>query len=103
MKKMNLTMAVVTGLVIVSSVTATSAFAQSNNNTRPGWGYGDKNHVHVGPPGQSVRPPIIDRLHDREEEIISRIQNNLNIPSHVKDNLIARITSVFDNIFHVFS
>jgi hypothetical protein len=34
-----------------------SAFAQQNDdNTRPGWGYGDKNHVHTGPPGQSVRP-----------------------------------------------
>jgi hypothetical protein len=37
---------------------ATSALAQGNNgdNTRPGWGYGDKNHVHTGPPGQSVHP-----------------------------------------------
>ena len=22
------------------------------DNVRPGWGYGDKNHVHTGPPGQ---------------------------------------------------
>ena len=24
-------------------------------SVRPGWGHGDKNHVHTGPPGQSVR------------------------------------------------
>ena len=34
---------------------ATSAFAKPQGDTRPGWGYGDKNHVHTGPPG-SVRP-----------------------------------------------
>ena len=31
--------------------------AQNNSsNDRPGWGYGDKNHNHTGPPGQSVHP-----------------------------------------------
>jgi hypothetical protein len=30
------------------------AFAKTGDGTRPGWGYGDKNHVHTGPPGQSV-------------------------------------------------
>lgn len=36
-----------------------SALAQGNGNngsTKPGWGYGDKNHVHTGPPGHSVHP-----------------------------------------------
>ena len=30
----------------------------SSSGTRPGWGFGDKNHTHTGPPGlsQSVRP-----------------------------------------------
>ncbi len=28
----------------------------ASGNTRPGWGYGDKNHVHTGPPGHSIRP-----------------------------------------------
>lgn len=40
-----------------------SAFAKSNGGTRPGWGNGDQNHVHTGPPGQSVRPG-----HDDENE-----------------------------------
>ncbi|MDP3941664.1 MAG: hypothetical protein Q8Q49_05140 [bacterium] len=34
-----------------------AALAQGNpGGTRPGWGYGDNNHTHTGPPGQSVRP-----------------------------------------------
>lgn len=36
---------------------ATTALAANNDDgSRPGWGYGDKNHVHTGPPGQSVHP-----------------------------------------------
>lgn len=35
---------------------AHSAFAKTTGGTRPGWGFGDTNHVHTGPPGQSVRP-----------------------------------------------
>ena len=31
-------------------------FAKNDGGTRPGWGNGDKNHEHTGPPGQSVRP-----------------------------------------------
>jgi hypothetical protein len=26
----------------------------NGGDARPGWGHGDKNHVHTGPPGQSV-------------------------------------------------
>lgn len=49
-------------LVIVGAIFAsTTLFAQSafaaapSNQTKPGWGNGDKNHVHTGPPGQSVK------------------------------------------------
>ncbi len=35
--------------------TAVVANAQNGNNgQKPGWGFGDKNHVHTGPPGLSV-------------------------------------------------
>jgi hypothetical protein len=37
-------------------VAGTAAAAGNSGTTKPGWGYGDKNHVHTGPPGQSVRP-----------------------------------------------
>ena len=39
-------------LIFVNTATA----AKPEGNLRPGWGYGDNNHVHTGPPGQSVRP-----------------------------------------------
>ena len=42
----------VLGGVTVGSVAAAKAYKE----VVPGWGYGDKNHVHTGPPGQSVRP-----------------------------------------------
>ncbi len=43
---------VVTSIVFI----ANTALAKNDDNTRPGWGYGDKNHEHTGPPGQSVNP-----------------------------------------------
>lgn len=47
-------MAVLAAAVAVMATTALAA--KPTDGTRPGWGYGDKNHVHTGPPGQSVRP-----------------------------------------------
>lgn len=50
--------------VVLVSVIALSAVvllsqsvvaAKNSNNTRPGNGFGDTNHEHTGPPGQSVR------------------------------------------------
>ena len=49
--------------VVVASLMATPVFAGNGNNGKspselPGWGYGDDNHEHSGPPGQvdSERP-----------------------------------------------
>jgi hypothetical protein len=44
------------GVLLSTFVVTGAAYAATQNGTRPGWGYGDKNHVHTGPPGQSVRP-----------------------------------------------
>lgn len=45
--------ALVAGAVLMANL----AFAQGNSgDTKPGWGFGDDNHVHTGPPGQSVHP-----------------------------------------------
>jgi len=45
-------------VVVVAAVTvASTAMAAGNSgDTKPGWGFGDKNHVHTGPPGHSVHP-----------------------------------------------
>jgi hypothetical protein len=31
--------------------------AKQYDNVRPGWGCGDRNHVHTGPPGRQYAPP----------------------------------------------
>lgn len=43
-------------LLITLFFVVQAAFAAPGNSgtTKPGWGFGDKNHIHVGPPGQSV-------------------------------------------------
>ena len=46
--------ALVVGALGVSAVAM--AAKPTDGGTRPGWGYGDQNHEHTGPPGQSVRP-----------------------------------------------
>jgi hypothetical protein len=55
-------------LILFSS--AQTTFAQS---ARPGWGFGDENNIHVGPPGQSVFPDI----KEHQREIIQTVFDNL--------------------------
>jgi hypothetical protein len=44
-------------LAIVGAFSVQAAFAdRPEDDTRPGWGFGDDNHEHTGPPGQSVHP-----------------------------------------------
>ena len=41
-----------------------NAFAAGNSgSTKPGWGFGDKNHIHTGPPGLSNRPSDLPNDH----------------------------------------
>ncbi len=60
-----LALVVLAGLIFAAPVFASKPAAnaqQKGNNDpggncgyayRPGWGYGDDNHIHTGPPGQS--------------------------------------------------
>ena len=43
----------------VKNAAGGSAAGTQYGDTRPGWGCGDKNHVHTGPPGRQYasRPP----------------------------------------------
>jgi hypothetical protein len=49
---------IITAALLVTATVATIgiSYAQghSGTGTRPGWGFGDKHHKHIGPPGQSV-------------------------------------------------
>lgn len=43
-------------LIVASFLALTLTLSQSAYaQTKPGWGFGDDNHTHVGPPGQSDR------------------------------------------------
>lgn len=44
----------VLALAAAAAVAVAGTAAAASGGTRPGWGFGDTNHVHTGPPGQSV-------------------------------------------------
>ena len=52
---------VIAAIVVAATVVSVGANAaqKASSSTRPGWGYGDKNHVHTGPPGQSVHAATV--------------------------------------------
>lgn len=55
----------------------TAMAAKPAGNVRPGWGFGDQNHIHTGPPGLSVRPSN------------ARVVNNVNTSASTGGNVIA--------------
>ncbi len=55
--------AVILSMLIAFSGTAS---AKTNGEIRAGWGFGDNNHIHIGPPGQSVFP--VDTLVKNERQ-----------------------------------
>lgn len=84
--------------ILAVSVASVPAFAAQNDNTRPGWGHGDNNHVHTGPPGHSVRPPFEERFTMTIQRVITRLQrldDRIENPkvSNSLQNLISRLTS----------
>jgi hypothetical protein len=101
LKKSHFIFALVLAFVAVLSVSTPSALANTNN--KPGWGYGDKNHHHVGPPGQSVRPDGDNDFDDRISTDISRIKNNPKIPNSDKGIFIDALENAFNQFKHFFS
>ena len=41
----------------LKNAAASDPASQQYGETRPGWGCGDKNHEHTGPPGRQYAPP----------------------------------------------
>jgi hypothetical protein len=107
MKKNQLRLALIIAVVAIVSVAVPSALAKSNNDVRPGWGNGDANHVHVGPPGQSVHPEnddkIVKKLQKQEDKIVNKLEHNNKIPEPQKSNLITDIKNLFDKLIGFFS
>lgn len=54
---------------------STSTFAKSSE-AKPGWGFGDKNHVHVGPPGQSVFPGGLTQTNNSVNHLSLNVSSN---------------------------
>ena len=102
-KKSHVLIALVVAFVAAVSISAPSAFAKTTNDVKPGWGYGDQNHIHIGPPGQSVRPTIVERLEHKETKILNQLSNNNNIPEPTKTDLIHQIQGIFSQIISIFS
>lgn len=62
---LNLRFLLVAGLILVAFILLAGTAlagppgpgnAGNSGLQKPGWGYGDPNHQHTGPPGQSVHP-----------------------------------------------
>lgn len=68
------------------SFTGSAFAAQPTDSTRPGHGFGDKNHVHTGPPGVSVR----------SQDNIS-IVNNITI---IAEGAAQVVVNISNNIWH---
>jgi hypothetical protein len=100
-----LRIAVIIAVLAVVVVAVPSALAKSSD-PKPGWGNGDTNHVHVGPPGSSVHPgndKIVKRLEKQEDKIVDRLEKNKHIPEPQKSNLISQIKDAFEKLISFFS
>ncbi len=76
----------------MTSLSAQPAFAAKPTTTpspKPGWGLGDKNHVHTGPPGHSVSVRTNDNV---------SISNSFTI---VAQGTAKVVVNVVQNIFHI--
>ncbi len=88
--------------VAATLVVQTSAFAApKERNMRPGWGLGDKNHIHIGPSGESVRtgPPGLSVRSDNKIVIGSNATVHAN---NSKGNNSA-ISQIFLNVTQFFN
>lgn len=70
-------------------VISTSALAKTTSNNKPGWGFGDTNHIHLGPPGQSVLP--ISQSNN------ATVNNNFTINSNSGGNISNNSSSIISS------
>lgn len=95
MKKKQIFMALVVAVFVIGSFGVQSASAKTITPTptkstdRPGWGFGDDNHHHVGPPGHSVRPG--DEDNDKDDH-----------GHHISSDQFKQFLAAFQQLFHKF-
>jgi hypothetical protein len=70
------------GFLFVIAAPLQSVSAKTKTLTeKPGWGYGDTNHIHTGPPGQSVRPgTVITQTNN------TNVSNSVNVSGNTGGN-----------------
>lgn len=85
---LNMRMVLVAGIALLAfALLAGGAFAKNDGGTRPGWGFGDKNHEHTGPPGQSVSVnPVNDDDHEDENDDEDDDRHGSNHGNHDDDS-----------------
>jgi hypothetical protein len=90
---------------------ANSAFAApKSKGPKPGWGWGDKNHHHSGPPGHSVRtgPPGGHSVRISNNTTISLASNaqvhadNSKGNNSAVSNIVVYLTQNITQIFNFF-
>lgn len=67
---------------------------KKHGNQRPGWGHGDKNHGHTGPPGHSVRPHKSVKV-DNHVSLGTTVNVIAQAGAHVVVNIVNNITQIF--------
>jgi len=99
LKKKQVLMAVLLSVFVIGSFGVSSASAHTITTTptkstdRPGWGFGDEHHHHVGPPGHSVRPG------DGDNDGDDHGHNNSHISQAQFKQFLAELQSLFKKYF----
>lgn len=88
-------------LAVITLFSVHSAYAaKSTDTTRPGWGLGDPNHVHLGPPGQSVRP--IDVTQSNDTQVTNNETFSVNTGANNADHTTGGSTHVTTGSANIF-
>jgi hypothetical protein len=69
---------------------------KKHGNQRPGWGHGDKNHDHTGPPGHSVRPHKSVKVNNHVN-----LGTSVNIIAEAGARVVVNIVNNITQIFHI--
>jgi hypothetical protein len=82
----------------------TAMAAKPTSDIRPGWGFGDLNHIHTGPPGQSVRPSnnssIVTNVHTSANTGGNAIIGGSGAIVTGVVSVVTTISNVVNSIFH---
>jgi hypothetical protein len=85
-----LVIAIVFAFTSVVAQPALAANPTATPSPKPGWGHGDKNHVHTGPPGISVRT---------DDDIT--VNNTVTVVAEAGAHVVVNIANSILHIMHI--